>query len=80
MPKKKKEKDNKKMIAAICGGTVIAIIIIVVALNTIIIRNDCDSPCRGNDNPNSFCAAVCVKTEQTLWEYLTGQDPRFVGY
>ena len=81
MPKKKKAKDNKKKIAAICGGAVIAIIIlVVVALNTVVIRNDCDSPCRGNNDPYMACPDVCVKTEQTLWELLTGKDPRFVGY
>ena len=78
--KEQKENNNTGIAPVVCGIVIAIIILVVVALNTVVIRNDCDSPCRGNNDPYMACPDVCVKTEQTLWELLTGKDPRFVGY
>lgn len=82
MTKKKgqKKNDSTKTIAVVCGIVAAIVVIVIIALNTVVIRNDCDSPCRGSNDPYMACPDVCVKTEQTLWELLTGKDPRFVGY
>ena len=60
---------------------VVFIITFIVGANLIIIRNDCDSPCRWEEGDELMaCPAVCVKTEQTLWEKITGKNPRVIGY
>ena len=74
----KKEKKNAKIIVPIVVVMIILIIVAVYIFFVPVVHNDCDSPCSGGD-PWMSCPDVCVKTEQTIWDILTGQK-RTIGY
>ena len=74
------KKDDSAKIVGIVFCTIIAVILLMaLAMNIVVYRDDCASPCRGSD-PYTACPDVCVVEEETLWEFLTGRGPHSVGY
>lgn len=77
----KKEKNNKSITKVITPVAIIAAILAAVVVFVFFVpvaHNDCDSPCSGGD-PSMSCPAVCIKTEQTVWDIITNQK-HVIGY
>lgn len=87
MPKKQVKKQLNKeakkinVWAYVVVAIAVFVITFIIGANLIIISNDCDSPCRWvSKDKVTACPTVCVKSQQTLWEKITGQEPHFIGY